>query len=138
VVAVLRRLALSGQVIHDLPNGVFRFRQVMPMPLGEAQLGPENAELTAARHLLLKTGAVVESTQTIDRGVVLTGKVDSSPVEIMIDLDGRIRRGKCVCGHFRKYGIRNGPCRHMIALRYQGTSVRPAGATRANGYASRN
>jgi hypothetical protein len=138
VVAVLRRLAFSGQVIHDLSNGVFRFRQVMPMPLGEAQLGPENAELSAARQLLLKANAVVESTQTIDRGVVLTGKVDSSPVEIMIDLDGRIRRGKCLCGHFRKYGIRNGPCRHMIALRYQGTSVRPTGAPRTNGYASRN
>ena len=53
VTAALRRLAFAGQVIHDLPNGVYRFRQVMPMPLGEAQLGPENPELTAARHLLL-------------------------------------------------------------------------------------
>ncbi len=48
VVAVLRRLAFAGQVIHDLPHGVYRFRQVMPMPLGEAQLGPENPELSAA------------------------------------------------------------------------------------------
>ena len=47
----------------------------------------------------------------------LPATVDRTPVEIMIDLDGRIRRGKCVCGHFRQFGIRNGPCRHMIALR---------------------
>ena len=47
--AVLRRLAFAGQVIHDLPNGVYRFRQVMPMPLGEEQLGPENPELNGAR-----------------------------------------------------------------------------------------
>ena len=39
VTAALRRLAFAGQVIHDLPHGVYRFRQVMPMALGEAQLG---------------------------------------------------------------------------------------------------
>src|SRR5262249_26527345 len=50
VTAALRRLAFAGQVIHDLPRGVYRFRQVMPMALGDAQLGPENAELTGARH----------------------------------------------------------------------------------------
>ena len=49
VTAALRRLAFAGQVIHDLPNRVYRFRQVMPMVLGDAQLGPENAELSAVR-----------------------------------------------------------------------------------------
>jgi hypothetical protein len=138
VVAVLRRLAFAGQVIHDLPKSVYRFRQVMPMPLSDAQLGPENPELSAARELLLTAKASVDSSQRMDRGAVLVGKVDNAPVEIMIDLDGRIRRGKCVCGHYRKFGIRNGPCRHMIALRYLSTPVRPAAAIRTNGYASPN
>jgi hypothetical protein len=139
VLAVLRRLAFSGQVIHDLPNGVYRFRQVMPMPLGEEQLGPENPELSGARQLTLTAKVVLESTQRIERGAVLVGKVDSSPVEIMIDLDGRIRRGKCACSHYHKYGIRNGPCRHMIALRYQATApAAPTASPRTNGYASRN
>jgi hypothetical protein len=138
VLACLRRLAFTGQVIHDLPNGVYRFRQVMPMPLGDEQLGSENPELTGARQLMLTSKIVVESTQQIERGVVLVGKADGSPVEIMIDLDGRIRRGKCVCGHFRKYGIRNGPCRHMITLRYRATAAVPTASPRTNGYASRN
>jgi hypothetical protein len=34
VTAALRRLAFAGQVIHDLPHGVYRFRQVMPVMLG--------------------------------------------------------------------------------------------------------
>jgi hypothetical protein len=139
--AALRRLAFSGQVIHDLPNGVYRFRQVMPMPLGEEQLGPENAELSGARHLLLKADPKVESTERLERGTVLVGKVESTPVEVMIDLDGRIRRGKCACGHYREFGIRNGPCRHMIALRYTASaaSTVPAiGAVKTNGFASRN
>jgi hypothetical protein len=137
--ACLRRLAFTGQVIHDLPNGVFRYRQVMPMPLGEAQLGPENPELAGARHLSLKSNTNVESIERTERAMLISGKVDSTPVEIMVDLDGRIRRGKCVCGHYRQYGIRNGPCRHMIALRYE-TSSAPTtvSAVRSNGYAARN
>lgn len=117
ILAALRRLANAGQVIHDLPNQVYRFRQVMPMPLGDAQLGPENAELTAARHIMLTKSATIDGTTIVERGSVTTGKVESTPVEIMIDLDGRIRRGKCLCGHYKQFGIRNGPCRHMIVLR---------------------
>jgi hypothetical protein len=138
VTAALRRLAFAGQVIHDLPRGVYRFRQVMPMALGDAQLGPENAELTGARHLLLTRNCSLESADRTERGTVLTGKVESTSVEILVDLDGRIRRGKCSCGHFRKYGIRNGPCRHMIVVRSLEASAPAGGALKNNGYASRN
>jgi hypothetical protein len=138
VTAALRRLAFAGQVVHDLPNRVYRFRQVMPMVLGDAQLGPENAELSAARDLLLHDKAKPESSTQLERTTVLTGKVKGTPVEIVIDLDGRIRRGKCMCSHFRKFGIRNGPCRHMIALRSLSTTARPTAMTRTNGFASPN
>jgi hypothetical protein len=138
VTAALRRLAFAGQVIHDLPHGVYRFRQVMPVPLGDAQLGPENPELSGARHLMLTRNARVESAERVGSGIIVTGNVDSTPVEVFVDFDGRIRRGKCVCGHFRKYGIRNGPCRHMIALRYLSSEARPAMAAAGNGSPSRN
>jgi hypothetical protein len=139
VTAALRRLAFTGQVIHDLPNGVYRFRQVMPMALGEEQLGAENPELAGARHLLLKTDPKIESIERTERSMLVSGKVENGAVEILTDLDGRIRRGKCVCGHFRKYGIRNGPCRHMIALRYAASApATPTASVRTNGYASRN
>lgn len=138
--AALRRLAFAGQVIHDLPHSVYRYRQVMPMPLGDAQLGPENPELTGARELLLKSDPQVESVERTERSMLVVGTVESARVEIMVDLDGRIRRGKCTCGHFRKYGIRNGPCRHMVALRYQAnTATNPATATtRASGASLNN
>jgi hypothetical protein len=138
VTAALRRLAFAGQVIHDLPNRVYRFRQVMPMVLGDAQLGPENPELNAARELLLQGKVDVGVTTKLERGMLLTGSVQRTPVEIMIDLDGRIRRGKCVCAHFHKFGIRNGPCRHMIALRAATTAQPPAAARLTNGYTSSN
>jgi hypothetical protein len=133
LLAALRRLAFTGQAIHDLPNCVYRFRQATPMVLDDAMLGPENAELTGARQLLLTRKCTLDSAVKFERGVLLTGRVEAVPVEVMVDLDGRIRRGKCLCGYFRKYGIRNGPCRHMIALRTLSTDV-----ARTDGFGSQN
>ena len=138
VTAALRRLAFAGQVIHDLPHRVYRFRQVMPMVLGEAQLGSENAELTAARQLMLSHNCTLETAERTERGALLTGKVASNPVEILVDLDGRIRRGKCLCGHFRQFGIRNGPCRHMIVLRSLSAAAVVGAGQKTNGFVSSN
>ena len=138
VTAALRRLAFAGQVIYDLPHGVYRYRQVMPMALSEAQLGPENPELAAARHLMLTRDATLETAERTERGMVLNGKVAALPVEVLVDLDGRIRRGKCLCGHFRQYGIRNGPCRHMIVLRSLATVTYSAGPLNHIGHVSHN
>lgn len=131
--AALRHLAQTGQVIYDLSHGVYRYRQIMSQPLGESQLGPEDPELAGARELIAN-GKV----QLIDRQDgpnltrVIIGKVEGKPVEILLDADERIRRGKCLCGHYKKYGLRNGPCRHMIALR-SGTTVHGQRAIEASG-----
>ncbi len=116
--AVLNRLALTGQAIHDLPAGVYRRRQILPMVLGEAQIGPENPEVRAARELLQRGRVRIERREDAPRGTrLLGGRVDDKPVEALLDADGSIRRGKCVCSHHYKAGIRMGPCRHLLALR---------------------
>lgn len=116
--AALNHLAHCGQVIYDLAAGVYRFRQVMPMVVGEAEMGPENEELVASRQLVAGGHVAIASRQEASRGIVVyCGKVDGKPVELVIDADGLIRRGKCVCGHHRRAGIRMGPCRHLLALR---------------------
>ena len=43
--AALRHLANSGQAISDLSAGIYRWRQIMPRALGEAEMGPEHPEL---------------------------------------------------------------------------------------------
>src|SRR5262249_23626042 len=48
----LNRLAGLGQLIHDLPAGVYRWRQMLPVALSLDQLGPENPETVAARELV--------------------------------------------------------------------------------------
>ncbi len=116
--AALNHLAHTGQVIYDLAAGRFRWRQIMPMALGEAEMGPPNAELTGASELIARRKVRIESKQDIGGGrLLLSGKADDKPCEVLVDADGAIRRGKCVCGHFRKAGIRMGPCRHLQALR---------------------
>lgn len=118
--AALRHLAHSGQVIHDLVAGVYRWRQIMPRALGEAEIGPEHEELRGARQLMDRGAADLTSRdEAPGGGYVLGGRVAGNEVEILVDGDQRIKRGKCICSWFRRFGMRNGPCRHMLALRWR-------------------
>lgn len=114
--AALNRLAHLGQLIHDLPAGLYRWRQIMPVALSLEQIGPENPETAAARDL---TGRVkLTRDDRLDNGLrVLEGKVPDRPVELLLDADGRMLRGKCICSHHFTGGLRRGPCRHLQALR---------------------
>jgi hypothetical protein len=117
--AALNHLAHTGQVIHDLDAGVYRWRQIMSRPLGEAELGPENEELVASREIVRKGNVKIDSrVGAPSGGTIYVGKAESKPVELLIDPDGRIKRGRCLCGHFQKAGLRMGPCRHLLALRW--------------------
>jgi hypothetical protein len=121
--AVLRHLAQTGQLIYDLSVDRYRYRQILSQPLGESQLGPESEEVSAARLLVARRRyELIDRQPGPKQSRLLTGKVESTPVEILIDADDRILRGKCLCGHYRQFGLRNGPCRHMLALRW-GTSA---------------
>jgi hypothetical protein len=88
--------------------------------------------------MLVNSNAQLVSATSVERNVLLAGNVQGTDVEILVDLDGRIRRGKCECSHFRRYGIRNGPCRHMIALRYLSSSQAAVATSRSNGQATLN
>jgi len=115
--AALNHLAHTGQLIHDLPNALYRWRQIMPMALGEAELGPENEELTASKEILVRKKAKLDSrTEAVD-GFLVTGVAEGKPVELFLNVDGLIKCGKCVCSHHYQFGIRAGPCRHLLALR---------------------
>ncbi len=134
VAAALRQLAQTGQLIFDIAHNVFRYRQIMSQPLGEAQLGPEDGELAAARDLVARRKYELiqrEDGPNLTRAII--GKVEGKPVEILVDADDRIKRGKCLCGHYQKFGLRNGPCRHMIALRW-GVSVHGLQAYEQSGF----
>lgn len=118
LLAGLNHLAYGGQLIHDLSANVYRWRQIMPQALGEAEIGPENPELAASRRIISSNRVEIEKQETLPGNTkFISGKAESTPVEIILDGEERIKRGKCLCGHFKTFGLRNGPCRHMLALR---------------------
>jgi hypothetical protein len=118
VAAGLNRLALLGQLIHDLPAQVYRWRQVMPERLTPEQLGPENPETLAAKQIVSGRKLQVQRDELTPSGLrLLTGRVAGNETEALLDGDGRIVRGKCNCSHHYKGGLRRGPCRHLQALR---------------------
>ena len=136
--AALNHLAYAGQLIHDLGSNVYRWRQIMPQALGEAEIGPENAELAASRALLSAHKAAINKTETLANGTrFFGGEVESTPAEILVDPEDRIKRGKCLCGHYKTFGLRNGPCRHMLALRSLAMSPSGAEVSRGGGWDER-
>jgi hypothetical protein len=115
---VLNRLARSGQAIYDLGAGLYRYRQILPMVVDDSEVESYNPELTASRELAVKGRVRVDGREDAPSNQqLIKGDVDGKPVEVLMDLDGRIRRANCGCKHHRKYGIRRGPCRHVMALR---------------------
>lgn len=116
--SVMNQLALRGQAIFDLHAGVFRWRQILPMALSDRELGEEHPELAGAQQIIAAKKVKVETRHEAPRGgEIITGKVENQSCEVLIDGDGIIRKGKCRCSWHFKFGVRNGPCRHLQALR---------------------
>lgn len=126
VAAGLNRLALLGQVIHDLPAGLYRWRQVMPVGLSLAEVGGEDPEAAGARKLLEERRVAIQLDERRPDGLrILEGTAGMRPVQLLLDTDGRMLRGKCTCSHHHRGGLRRGPCRHLQALRTTADGPRP-------------
>jgi hypothetical protein len=127
--AALNRLALMGQLIHDLAGGVYRWRQVMPVALSLSEVGPESPETQAGRELVAAGKVSLARDERTPSGLrVLVGRAPNA-AEAVLDGDGRILRGKCTCSHHHQFGLRRGPCRHLQALRRVALGERPEPTT---------
>ena len=116
--SIMNQLALRGQTIFDLHANVFRWRQILPMALSDRELGEPHPELTGVQQIIAAKKVKVETRHEAPRGgEIITGKVENQSCEVLIDGDGIIRKGKCRCSWHFKFGVRNGPCRHLQALR---------------------
>ncbi|VTS05103.1 hypothetical protein [Tuwongella immobilis] len=116
--AGLNRLALLGQLIHDMPSKLYRWRSILPVSLSLSQISPDNPETIGATELVRRGQVTITRDEITPTGFrALTGNCPERPTEILIDKDQKITRGKCTCSFFYQFGIRRGPCRHMQALR---------------------
>ncbi|NMO13794.1 SWIM zinc finger family protein [Pyxidicoccus fallax] len=114
----LHLLAKQGQVVYDFAAQSYRWRQVMPVALSESVLGPEPEEVVQGRRLYQEQKVKLLREESLSGARrVIVAKVAEMECEALFDLDGGLSRAKCGCAHFRRVGLRAGPCRHLLALR---------------------
>jgi hypothetical protein len=113
----LNRLARQGQAMFDFGAGAYRWRPILPVALSEAVLGPESPELAAGRALHAGGRLVLDRREPLGAGkTLLAGHVEKTACEALLDADGAFSRARCGCSHFYRFRLRNGPCRHLLAL----------------------
>jgi predicted nucleic acid-binding Zn finger protein len=101
----------------------------MATPVDEAVIR-FGSEREARAHRLLGDGGpgagevkVTKVHEVVGEGTRIHGEVvDREAVRsffpvFTLDLEGRVREASCGCPHFRRSGVREGPCEHMMALR---------------------
>jgi hypothetical protein len=129
VASGLNRLALLGQLIHDLPAGVYRWRRILPVRLSVGEIAEENVETIEGRRLADRGQIKLQRDERRADGLrILQGRHGNNTIELLLDADNRMLRGKCNCSHHFTGGLRRGPCRHLQALRAAATP-RPTSTT---------
>lgn len=125
LIAALQLGCQHGQLMFDLATGLYRLRPITDTKLDLARLQYRNAREKIAHDLLSRRNAVkiVSETRIAGEGLALVGEVtvsedrrDYRPQMLLAD-EGSLKRVSCTCAGFRKDGLKNGPCVHLIALR---------------------
>lgn len=126
--AALQLECLRGQLLFDFAKKTFRPRPLFAEPVEESAIRFGNPR-EARAHRLLGDGAAgnsVEITKIHEisgEGIEIHGEVNDRESlrkftpKFLLDLEGRVRDAGCGCPHFKRSGLREGPCEHMIALR---------------------
>jgi hypothetical protein len=127
--SVVRQTVLAGlsqlTIGRDLATGQLFARPLLASPVPAASLRFRDAREAAAHRLLDEPGAVTVS-KVHDQGIdgrTIEGQIVDSKAHrtftpaFTIDQEGRTSAASCTCSAFRRSGIKEGPCEHMIALR---------------------
>lgn len=116
---LLQRLCLAGSAMFDPERQLYRWRALFPtLQLTEQQ----TAGLEERKGVeLFKNGAVEVMNDAITtEGRQMEAAVAGSLPMLRRDADGRINYAQCNCSHFKHHKLRQGPCRHLVALSLKG------------------
>jgi hypothetical protein len=115
----------QGLVLHDVATQTFRARSLTERPLDAERLRYGSTR-EAEAHRLLERPEEVRLVRIHDlgsEGTSIEGEIDDQRAHrtyrtsFTIDREGRTSKASCTCPPFRRSGVREGPCVHMIALR---------------------
>jgi hypothetical protein len=113
------------RVGHDLATGELFARRLIEAPLPAGALRYRDAREEHAHRLLAEPGQVelVKVHDLGSEGQTIEGVVDDKKAHrrfhpsFTLDAEGRTASASCTCPAFRRAGIKEGPCEHMIAVR---------------------
>ena len=114
----LQKLCMLGKAMFDLDTVSFRWRELYP----EFDLTKLSAPALEERKGidLHASGAISIESDSLEEGRrKRVASVSDSTVRtttLETDADGRVTYAECTCGHFRANKLREGPCRHIVAL----------------------
>lgn len=115
----------QGQLILTPDGRQVRLRPLTNTPLELGRLEYRNERERQAYDLVARRNAVkiISENRILGTGLELTGQVtvtddkrDYRP-QMLIDDESRVLKANCTCTFFRKHGLKQGPCAHLIALR---------------------
>ncbi len=122
---------LRGRVLYDLSQNVYRPRDLLPKGIDDKEIRFGSPREAKAHRLLgdeaAGTGDVklTKIHEIAGEGVEIHGEIVDKESHrtfmprFMTDLEGRAKDAWCSCPTFRRSGMREGPCEHMIALRIE-------------------
>ena len=114
----LQKLCMLGKAMFDPDTSSFRWRELYP----EFDLGKLSAPGLEERKgiELHASGAVSIEDESLEEGrlrrVASVSDSTARTTTLETDVDGRVTYAECSCGYFRANKLREGPCRHIVAL----------------------
>lgn len=128
--AALQLECLRGRVLFDVHQQVYRPRDLFGEPISQ-ELIRFGSDREAKAHRLLGNSThaalgdvkLIKVHELVGEGLEIHGEVMDKEAHrnfaprYTLDLEGRVKEAWCNCLTFRRSGLREGPCEHMIALR---------------------
>ena len=114
---ILQKLCLQGKAMFDPDRNLYRWRDLFPT-LDIYKEDDSSRELRGARATKWEFSKTLDDVKDGIRylsGTITWGQEVFKPL-LELDLDNRPKYAQCSCSFYNFNKLRQGPCRHMIAL----------------------
>jgi hypothetical protein len=117
--AILQKLCLQGKVMFDPERNLYRWRDLFPT-LDIYQENDSSRESRAGLKIFQEGNLKITMDENKDGIKYLSGLLESEKTDfkplLELDSDNRPKYAQCNCSFYNFNKLKQGPCRHMIAL----------------------
>jgi hypothetical protein len=114
----LQALCLGGKAMFEPETNLYRWRELFA-EFDLAALPPPGLEERKGIELCAASAITIEKDLWENGRHHLVATVSDSGdrmTTLDTDVDGHVIHAECTCSHFRYHKLREGPCRHLVAL----------------------